>query len=144
MRSWQQCYERGLVHSAKWYARRSDQLMLNTIGDTRVHRAAEQAAAIAGEDLDDDAPSDAATDVLSPAESSHFAFARSLFDLKEFDRCAHALRNCQSNKSVFLRIYAKYLVSQRFSFAPSNFINLCTPQAGERRKEDARADAESK
>jgi len=35
---------------------------------------------------------------------------KSYFDCKEYARAAHALKDCQSMKSKFLRLYSKYLV----------------------------------
>lgn len=38
-----------------------------------------------------------------------FMLASSYFDCKEFDRAAHALRNCVSGDALFLRLYSQFL-----------------------------------
>ncbi|KAI8900371.1 hypothetical protein BC833DRAFT_523616 [Globomyces pollinis-pini] len=38
-----------------------------------------------------------------------FLYAKSLFDLKEFKRCTHTLRNQTDTKSIFLAFYASFL-----------------------------------
>lgn len=45
------------------------------------------------------------------AEYDTYLMAKTFFDLKEYDRCAAILEKCESNKSRFLRLYSKYLVS---------------------------------
>jgi hypothetical protein len=37
--------------------------------------------------------------------------ARVYFDKKEYRRCAHALKECNDQKSLFLRLYARYMVT---------------------------------
>jgi anaphase-promoting complex subunit 8 len=39
-----------------------------------------------------------------------FQLARSYFDIKEFDRVVHVLRNARGSRPRFLRIYSAYLV----------------------------------
>lgn len=48
---------------------------------------------------------------LYTAEYDTYLMAKTFFDLKEYDRCAAILEKCESNKSRFLRLYSKYLVS---------------------------------
>ncbi|EGV65803.1 TPR-like protein [Yamadazyma tenuis ATCC 10573] len=40
---------------------------------------------------------------------SRFILAKSYFDVKEFDRCAHSLVGCKSGNAVFLKLYSKIL-----------------------------------
>ena len=44
-------------------------------------------------------------------EEDQFQLARSYFDMKEFDRVAHTLREARGDRARFLRTYAAYLVS---------------------------------
>ena len=44
-------------------------------------------------------------------EFSTYSYGKSLFDLKEFRRAWHALKECQCTEGVFLRLYSLYLVS---------------------------------
>ena len=56
------------------------------------------------------------TDISDPEdqeEEDFFAYARQVFDAKEFQRVATILRDCDSPKAVFLRLYARYLESER-------------------------------
>ena len=43
-------------------------------------------------------------------EEDVYALAKSYVDCREFERAAYHLRNCHHAKSVFLRIYSKYMV----------------------------------
>ena len=55
------------------------------------------------------------------AEFDVVLFAKCCFDTKEFERAADVLKNCQSDRAVFLRLYSKYLVrSIRCSWIPSS------------------------
>ena len=44
-------------------------------------------------------------------EFSVYWMAKSLFDLREYRRAAHTLRQCKSDEAFFLRYYSLYLVS---------------------------------
>jgi anaphase-promoting complex subunit 8 len=39
-----------------------------------------------------------------------YLLGKSYFDCKEYDRAAFALKDCQSSKSKFLRLYSTFLV----------------------------------
>lgn len=43
-------------------------------------------------------------------ECGTYYMAKSLYDLREFRRAAHALRNCLSDEAFFLRNYCLYMV----------------------------------
>ncbi|XP_045470221.1 cell division cycle protein 23 homolog [Harmonia axyridis] len=45
----------------------------------------------------------------SEEELEEYLVAKSYFDIKEYDRCAHYLKNCVSHKSKFLYYYSSYL-----------------------------------
>ena len=51
--------------------------------------------------------------------------ARSLFDVREFKRAAHAVEGCSSKKATFLRLYALYLVR-----AGRHWMSRCHISAG--------------
>ena len=60
----------------------------------------------------------AITPTYSPefvGECGTFYMAKSLYDLREFRRAAHTLRNCESDEAFFLRNYCLYLVSKNLS-----------------------------
>ena len=42
-----------------------------------------------------------------------FLLAKAYFDLKEYRRCAHALRNVPGPKALFLRCYSQYLAGEK-------------------------------
>jgi len=94
-----ECSDRGLHNSAKW--------------------AAELAAAIAADGVEPDAAKMASSVDLD--DIVQFTVAKTFFDLRQYDRTAHALVSCTSNRCFFLRCYALYL-------------------AGEMRKEDEASD----
>lgn len=43
-------------------------------------------------------------------EEDLYALAKAYYDAREFDRCASVLSSCKSDKSLFLALYARYLV----------------------------------
>lgn len=91
--------ERGLIVSTKWATD-----MLNSIPAERRSLSV----------LDDLSMHD--TDIFDPEEQEEedfFAYARQVFDAKEFQRTATILRECKSSKAVFLRLYARYLESEK-------------------------------
>lgn len=46
-------------------------------------------------------------------EDDDFALAKAYFEAKELERCRAKLADCRSKRSVFLRLYATYLVRQK-------------------------------
>jgi hypothetical protein len=48
--------------------------------------------------------------VLDPPEAEVFTLARKAVDEKQHARAVHILRDCRSDKAVFLRTYAQYIV----------------------------------
>jgi Anaphase promoting complex subunit 8 / Cdc23 len=104
------CSERGMYSSAKWYT--------PPTVDRRDVRAAEMLNSM---------DSERTKGLLSPPEQfrnlRHFQdetnertempkymLAKTYFDCKEYDRATFVLAPCQSVKSIFLRLYSKYLV----------------------------------
>ena len=49
---------------------------------------------------------------LSPSELATTFLAKTYFDTREFQRCAHCLKDCTGLLPTFLRCYATYLVSR--------------------------------
>lgn len=58
----------------------------------------------------------AALAALPPGEQGAYQLAKTLFDTREFRRCAQLLQRCTSPLAVFLRNYSLYLVSCRMEF----------------------------
>ncbi|XP_012939127.1 cell division cycle protein 23 homolog [Aplysia californica] len=87
-----ECYARRLTHAAKWAAEMSKALEVKV--DPRGLQEPEQA-----EDFWD--------------EYDAYVLAMSYFDLKEYDRAVHCLRDCQSPKPYFLRLYSLYMSDQK-------------------------------
>lgn len=48
-------------------------------------------------------------DAIDLEDYSSVMLAKSYFNVKEFDRCAHVLARCKSGNAVFLRLYSKML-----------------------------------
>lgn len=47
------------------------------------------------------------------AEIDRFTLAKRYFDLREYDRAAHFVQHCTSNKAYFLYMYARYLSGEK-------------------------------
>ncbi|XP_065175503.1 cell division cycle protein 23 homolog [Sycon ciliatum] len=89
----------GLVNSAKW--------------------AAEQACSLADTvDMPVDAQPLPRHDVAFWKDWDKYSMAKTYFDLKEFRRAAHFLRQCQSSKARFLRLYSLYLGGEKTKEVP--------------------------
>ena len=58
-------------------------------------------------------PAPTAPSAADTAEALTFMLARSYFDLREYGRAAHALRQCTGHKAIFLRHYSEYLVGEK-------------------------------
>lgn len=108
-----ECSSRGLIQAAKWqenmhndnflipYCRfRAAEMVENATSDGQV--AGPDAAAVA-----------VTVDAAVLAEYDVLQFARTLFDTREFRRCAHALRQCRSPRALFLRCYASFLAYEK-------------------------------
>ncbi|CAL1530197.1 unnamed protein product [Lymnaea stagnalis] len=87
-----ECYERRLVHAAKWSAEMSRALVVKV--DSRSLQQVDE-------------PDEFWTDYDS------YVLAKSYFDVKEFDRAVHVLRECNSPKPYFLRLYSLYMSDQK-------------------------------
>eukprot|EP01006_Ploeotia_vitrea_P011532 TRINITY_DN30710_c0_g1_i1.p1 TRINITY_DN30710_c0_g1~~TRINITY_DN30710_c0_g1_i1.p1 ORF type:complete len:551 (+),score=45.36 TRINITY_DN30710_c0_g1_i1:95-1747(+) len=96
--AYNQCSERGLIHTAKWCA---EQLV--GLNDTDVVAAAQRASST----------SLPAPEEIDPREQNLFLLAKSVFDLKEYTRCFHFLRNATSKKGLFLKYYALYMAGEK-------------------------------
>ena len=118
--SYLQCSERGLLHSANWYK--------NHLSDRRLYdiiiygasfffcftmilmdRAVELANSLETSDPVSLPQVEHSSEFLH--EFSTYWMGKSLFDLREYRRAAHALRQCTSSEAFFLRCYSLYLVS---------------------------------
>ncbi|GMG19901.1 unnamed protein product [Ambrosiozyma monospora] len=58
-------------------------------------------------------PKDQQLEFLEFVEQDKFSLASSYFNCKEFDRCAHVLKDTSSPKSLFLKLYAMYLSGEK-------------------------------
>ncbi|CAG9769755.1 unnamed protein product [Ceutorhynchus assimilis] len=81
-----QCSERGLLQSLKWLSELNFAL-------NHIELIPEEIPV-----LEDD----------SGSEYSTYLLAKSYFNLKEYDRCAHFIRECNTPKARFLHYYARY------------------------------------
>ncbi|KAJ2892356.1 anaphase-promoting complex component apc8 [Coemansia aciculifera] len=115
----EECSARGLVFSTKWAAQQLCSLpaSLGTEGDnamqsagtpTLKHRLRGAASSSSsGRDDEDDGRA------LDFAERDRLALGKSLFDVREFERAAFMLQGCVGPRAVFLRMYARFLNSER-------------------------------
>ena len=51
------------------------------------------------------------SNAMDTDEGDTYALAKSYFDCREFGRAAFSLRQCVHAKSIFLRLYSKYMVN---------------------------------
>ena len=58
-------------------------------------------------------------------EYTLFAFGKSLFDVREYRRAAHALRDAKSNEGFFLKCYSLFLVCVVMSVCLSVCVSVC-------------------
>eukprot|EP00056_Hartaetosiga_gracilis_P017736 m.8292 g.8292 ORF g.8292 m.8292 type:complete len:713 (-) comp6067_c0_seq2:216-2354(-) len=88
------CQRRGLLQTSKW--------LLELVSSLPF--AEEETAEI---------PVNSDTIDLPPDEMVIYLLAKTYFDMKEFQRAAHTLRNCSSPCALFLKLYSKYLAGER-------------------------------
>ncbi|XP_072178028.1 uncharacterized protein [Diadema setosum] len=86
-----QCQERGLLQSAKWCAELSYSL-----------QNVKPATVTAEPDTQD-----------FLEEFDKYTLAKTFFDLREYERAAFFVEDCQSNKAFFLHMYANYLAGEK-------------------------------
>ncbi|XP_037958698.1 cell division cycle protein 23 homolog [Teleopsis dalmanni] len=86
-----ECQKRGLIQSAKWLAEMA--YGLNDID-------------IDSKNSDFDM---ALLDGIAPSEYDSYFLAKSYFDVREYDRAAYFVRDCESEVPRFLHLYATYM-----------------------------------
>ncbi|KAF7287587.1 hypothetical protein GWI33_005945 [Rhynchophorus ferrugineus] len=99
-----ECSERGLLQSVKWLSELNfalSHVIIKADGEFKT--------------LDD-----------SPNETAAFLLAKSYFNIKEYDRCAHFLKNSHSPKSRFLYLYSRYLSIEKKKIDNMTDVN-CPP-----------------
>ncbi|KAL9707377.1 hypothetical protein quinque_010895 [Culex quinquefasciatus] len=90
-----ECNKRGLVQSAKWLSELNHGLS-DVAVKTGVGKSFENLfAGVGAEEYDD------------------YVLAKSYFDVREYDRCAHFTRNCASPVPKFLHMYASYMSKEK-------------------------------
>lgn len=100
-----ECRKRGLIHTAVWLAEIKiglDQTLL-----------AEDVSASEGKDSLPEEMKNCYTDGIAEKERDVYDLARSYFDLREYDRAAHIIRNTQSPVPRFLYFYSMYMSKER-------------------------------
>ncbi|CAB0035195.1 unnamed protein product [Trichogramma brassicae] len=90
-----ECSQRGLMHTTKWLAELSYSLKNISHDDTYL--------------MADTPP----TTKISEHDVDSYNLAKSYFDLKEYDRAAHFLKNCKTPKANFLYYYSQYLSGEK-------------------------------
>ncbi|XP_001356041.1 cell division cycle protein 23 homolog [Drosophila pseudoobscura] len=94
-----ECSKRGLLHSTKWLAE-----MHHGLSDVQIDNEAPD---------DDHTFSQCQLEGIAPAEYSDYFLAKSYYDVREYDRAAHAVRNCESSVPRFLHFYSTYLAREK-------------------------------
>ncbi|KAL7741271.1 hypothetical protein ACLKA6_015154 [Drosophila palustris] len=94
-----ECSKRGLLHSTKWLAE-----MHHGLSDVHIDNAPPD---------DDRSFSECQLEGIAPAEYSAYFLAKSYYDVREYDRAAHAVRNCESDVPRFLHLYSTYMAKEK-------------------------------
>lgn len=113
-----ECRKRGLAHTAAWLAELKiglDPTMVsnsqNTPSTSTDAVAATASAATA--DALTDAMKQCYVDGIAEKERDVYDLARTYFDLREYDRAAHIIRNAQSPVPRFLHFYSMYMSKEK-------------------------------
>ncbi|KAH8323541.1 hypothetical protein KR067_013235, partial [Drosophila pandora] len=95
-----ECSKRGLLHTTKWLAE-----MHHGLNDVQID----------GEEAteEDRTFSECQLEGIAPAEYSDYFLAKSYYDVREYDRAAHAVRNCESSVPRFLHFYSTYMAREK-------------------------------
>ncbi|XP_067625055.1 cell division cycle protein 23 homolog [Eurosta solidaginis] len=101
-----ECQKRGLNQSAKWLAEMNHGLSDNDCqgaGDSNCNRHMSP----------DGGESCQFLEGISTAEYDDYFLAKSYFDVREYDRAAYFVRNCESSVPRFLHLYATYMAKEK-------------------------------
>lgn len=90
-----ECTKRGLLQSAKWLAE-----MNHGLSDVDID---------IGEGAGINDFQDVALQGISAKDYDNYFLAKSYFDVREYERAAYFVRNCESAVPKFLRLYATYM-----------------------------------
>ncbi|EMR09109.1 hypothetical protein PNEG_02453 [Pneumocystis murina B123] len=104
-----QCSERGLYLSARWAAELlngMEPLTMNDISEYSKYKSNYLKKKEEKENLFE-------LGCQEEQESNQYSLAKCYFDCKEYDRCSYFLKTCHSPKSIFLRLYSKFLAGEK-------------------------------
>lgn len=101
-----ECRKRGLTHTAVWLAELK-------IGLDPTMLTAANALDCDSKDTLIDAMKNCSIEGISEKERDVYDLARSYFDLREYDRAAHIIRNTQSPVPKFLYFYSMYMSKEK-------------------------------
>ncbi|KAI9594348.1 anaphase promoting complex subunit 8 [Syncephalis fuscata] len=104
------CQERGLTKASQWAA---EMLMGMTLKEplSKEDTVKREQAAKAYKKKDSTSLSDVYQERVN--DPDQLRLARIYFDCKEYRRCAHLLKECTDQKSLFLRLYSQYLMGEK-------------------------------
>lgn len=118
-----ECRKRGLAHTAVWLAElkigldpgmvASSQSATSTSSSSDAEAATTAAAAAIATDTLTDAMKQCHLDGIAEKERDVYDLARTYFDLREYDRAAHIIRNTQSPVPRFLYFYSMYMSKEK-------------------------------
>ncbi|KAG4303449.1 hypothetical protein PCK1_000413 [Pneumocystis canis] len=103
-----QCSERGLYLSARWAAE-----LLNGMQPLALTEISDSCEKIECDGDEKQELKQIKPTSLEERENNKYTLAKCYFDCKEYDRCAYFLKTCHSTKSIFLRLYAKFLAGEK-------------------------------
>ncbi|PVU97431.1 hypothetical protein BB561_000537 [Smittium simulii] len=104
------CTERGLLKAAEWAAEQLNYYAHNKSDSIDKHtKSLENQDLNSVQSLEAHVNNSSNNHEIQNEEKFVYYYAKTAFDLREFQKVEYILRNCTSNKSMFLKYYSKYL-----------------------------------
>lgn len=107
-----ECRKRGLAHTAVWLAELKIGLDPAMVANSQSASSTSSDAATTV-DTFADAMKQCYVDGIAEKERDVYDLARTYFDLREYDRAAHIIRNAQSPVPRFLHFYSMYMSKEK-------------------------------
>eukprot|EP00729_Bicosta_minor_P000293 gene293-34886_t len=107
-----ECSERGLYNSAHWAAELAEAMTAEGVEPASLAAASDKEDRDSVSEGEGAAADDADAAAVDTAEAVKYRLAKTLFDLRQYDRTMHALLGCDGNKAFFLSCYSQYLAGE--------------------------------
>lgn len=127
-----ECSDKGLLHAANWWDPEFLVFFPPYTPNAPCFRAIELANGIAT--VEQPVVPEIHRSSLFHAESIRYYMGKSLFDLREFRRAAHALSDCKCDEAFFLRCYSLFLVSGKSTDNALHYFHVPPSSRRERKQ----------